>query len=148
MKITSLNEQVFIQNVIPPESGVTTQTSPSSYIDVKDFERFVFLISAGALGASATVDAQVVQATDSSGTGSKNITGAAITQLTDTDDDKFVTIEVQSDQLDIANDFDHVSLTLTVANTADLEVIFMGLNARHVPVTQPSGYDEAVQVAG
>ena len=148
MKITALNEQVYIQVVLAPESGPTTATLPASYIDVTNFERFAFVISAGALGASATVDAQVVQATAAAGTGSKNITGAAMTQFTDTDDDTFVTIEVQSDQLDIANDFRYVAITVTIANTADLEVLFLGLNPRHVPVTQPAAYGEAVQVAG
>ena len=148
MKLTSLNEQVYIQSVLPPESGPTTATVPTTYIDVTDFERFAFLISAGALGASATVAAQVVQATAAAGTGSKVITGAAMTAFADDDDDQFVTIEVQSDQLDIANGFRYVAITVTIANTADLEVLFLGLNPRHVPVTQPDAYIEAVQVAG
>lgn len=145
MKIRSFKEQVYVQQVSPP-AVTTTATVPASYIDVTNFERFVFLISAGALGTSATVDAQVVQATAAAGTGSKNITGAAITQLTDTDDNKWVAVEVQSDQLDIANDFRYVAITVTVANTATLEVLFIGLNPRRVPVTA-SG-DEVVQVAG
>lgn len=145
--IREFDEQIYVQSVIPPESGVTTQTAPATYIDVANFERFVFLISAGALGTGATVDAQVVQATTAAGAGSKNITGAAITQLTATDDDKFVTIEVLREKLDIANDFRYVSLTVTVANTADLEVIFLGLNPRHTPVTQPAAYAEKVQIA-
>jgi hypothetical protein len=145
MKITSLNEQVYIQQVSPP-AVTTTATVPASYIDVTDFERFAFLISVGDVGVGGTVDAQVVQATAAAGTGSKNITGAVATQLVAADDNVYVVIEVQSDQLDIANDFRYVAITVTVAATVSLEVLFLGLNPRHVPVT--SNADEYVQVAG
>lgn len=145
MKITDWGEQVYVETVVNPEVTVTG-TVPAVYIDVADYERFVFLIHHGA--TDGNLDAQVVQATDSAGTGSKNITGAAITQLGATDDDKQVSIEVQSDQLDIANAFGFVAITLTISGITTMAATFIGLNTRHTPVTQPTVYEEQIQVAG
>jgi len=149
MKLTAFNEQVYLDQLVGPVIGATG-TVPASYVDAGLYERFVILIGAGDMGTSGTIDAQVVQATAAAGTGSKNITGAAITQLvTATDDDSFVTIEVQSDQLDLANGFNHVSVTITIGGAAcNVVAYFLGLNPRSVPVTQPATYLEAVQVAG
>ncbi len=145
MKIRSFNEQVYKQ-VISNPATIATGTLPASYIDVSNFERFVINIAYGA--SDGVFDAQVVQATAAAGTGSKNITGAAITQLSATDDNKQVTIEVQTDQLDIANGFRYVAVTFTAAGTTTGYAELLGFSPRHVPVTQPAAYAEAVQVAG
>jgi hypothetical protein len=47
---------------------------------MKDAKRLMAIIL-GVLGAAATVDAKLQQATDTSGTGAKDISGKAITQL-------------------------------------------------------------------
>lgn len=149
MKLKSFNEQVYLDQLVGPVIGATG-TVPASYVDMGLYERFVILIGVGDMGTSGTLDAQVVQATAAAGTGSKNITGAAITQLvTATDDDEFVTIEVSADQLDIANSFSHVSVTITIGGAAcNMVAYIMGFNPRSVPVTQPAAYSEAVQLAG
>jgi hypothetical protein len=87
----------------------------SDYIDASKFENFMAVVSVGALGNGATVDAKLRQATDSSGTGVKDITGKAATQLTDagTDDNKQVIINVSASELDIANSFTHIVLSVT-----------------------------------
>lgn len=143
--LRNFEDDIFVQVVSVP-AAITTATLPATYIDVSQYDRFVFLISLGA--TNNTVDAQVVQATAAAGTGSKNITGAAITQLDGNDDNKFVTIEVDTQRLDIANDFRYVAVTVTVAGTTTAEVLFFGLNARSRPITKVSAWDEAVVVAG
>lgn len=150
MRLKSFNEQVYLAQLIDPDGTAATATVPSSYIDMGLYERGVFVISAGDLGTSGTIDAQVKQATAAAGTGSKAITGAAITQLvTATDDNEYVTIEVAADQLDIANGFTHVAVTITIGGAAVfMSAYFLGFTPRSVPVTQPAAYSEAIQVAG
>ena len=90
-----------------------------------------------------------MQATDGAGTGSKNVTGAVITQLGATDDNKQVLVEVQTNKLDINNDFHFVAITLTEAgSTAQLaDAWFIGVN-ESAPVTQHTDVAETVFVGG
>jgi len=138
-------EQIYEQLVAGP-AVVSTSTVPASYIDVSGFERFQFKINMGA--TDGTLDAQVKQATAAAGTGSKNITGAAITQLSATDDNKQAIIEVQTSKLDINNDFRYVAITLTASGTTTLSCEFRGLNPDKAPVTQPAAFVEQVFVGG
>lgn len=88
---------------------------------------------AGTLGSSATLDAKLIQATDPSGTSSKDTTGKSITQLTQagTDSDKQAVINCGGDDLDAANNFTHVALLLTVGTaTSYAGAVLLGLDPR------------------
>lgn len=116
----------------------------SAWVPVSEYARIVALVDAGALGASATVDAKLEQATDSSGTGAKDITGKALTQLADgADDNSNHVIECRASELDKANSFDHVRLTITVATAASLvSGVVLGCEPIHKPTVH--GFDQAV----
>ena len=120
---------------------VTTGTS--AYKSVQDCKRFLARLAYGA--SDGVFDMKVVQATDSSGTGSKNITGAAITQLSATADNKQAEIEVDVDALD--EGFTHVAVTITVAGTTTAFVELLKLMNKK-PVTQPTALTETVLVTG
>lgn len=145
----TLQEQLYFQKVLDPVDNTSAgaATVPSSYIDVSDMDRFAFLLSIGNM--TGTLDAQVVQATAAAGTGSKNITGAVITQLGASDDNKQVLVEVEVAKLDINNDFRYVAITLTEASsTAQLaDAWFIGV-PKSAPVTQHADIDETVFVGG
>lgn len=121
------------------DPDVTAAGSVSTgWVDAADFEMFTAMVMAGALGSSATVDAKIEQATDSSGTGAKDVAGKAITQLTEagSDDDKQAFIEVCGEDLDVDNDFNHIRLTVTVAvATSDVGGALFGINARYGPAS-------------
>ena len=96
------------------------------------------IVFAGTLGTSATVDAKFEQATDASGTGAKDVTGSAITQLTEagTDSDKQAVINLSQESLDIANSFTHVRLSVTVAvATSDIGAVVLGLSPSYGPAS-------------
>jgi len=94
---------------------------------------------AGTLGSSATLAAKLEQASDSGGTGAKDITGAAITTMTQAGTDQSDTqavINCRAEQLDLANGFSHVRLSMTVAvATSDAAGILLGGNARYGPAS-------------
>lgn len=116
----------------------TAAAYSSDWVDMATFESIMAVVMAGTLGTSATLDAKLQQATDGSGTGVKDITGKAITQLTEagTDSDKQAIINCRSDELDVNNGFTHVRLTMTVAvATSDAGAIVLGLDPRYGPAS-------------
>lgn len=143
------SEQVAVVGRIDPDAtGASTVTS--GWIAVEDFYNFAAIVQTGTLGTSATVDAKLEQATDSSGTSAKDITGKAITQLTQagTDQsDKEAIINLKADEVDLANDFTHFRLSVTVGTaTSDLGAIVLGVNPRYAPASDNdiAGVDEIV----
>lgn len=139
----------MIGNILPSEAcavlgtidpdAYSAATTVSDYADMSKFERVMIILSVGTMAATATLDAVVQQATDSSGTGAKNLTTSkAITQLTQagTDSDKQVVINIMADDLDLDNDFDHVALSVTGATAAsDYGVLILGFNPRNMPAS-------------
>lgn len=126
------SENAGIVGTIDPDVTVASAVS-SGWIDASKFQQYMAVVMAGTLGTSATVDAKLEQATDSSGTAVKDVTGKAITQLTEagTDSDKQAIINLRPSELDVANSFNHFRLTVTVAvATSDIGAVVMGLNAR------------------
>jgi hypothetical protein len=93
------------------------------------FYNFLALVDSGVLGSSGTLDAKIQQASDSSGTGAKDVTGKAITQIVA--NNKQALIDVKQEDLDINNGFSFIRLTMTVG-TATSEVFgaLFGLDPR------------------
>lgn len=131
------SEQAAIVGVIDPDANAAA-TYLTAYVPAKDFMQFMAIVLAGTLGASATLDAKIVQATDSAGTASKDVTGLAITQLTQagTDSDKQAIINVRQDDLDINNGFTHLALSMTVGVAAsDAGGVLLGFGPRFGPAS-------------
>ncbi|MBI1405701.1 MAG: hypothetical protein GC145_06200 [Caulobacter sp.] len=114
------SQRAAIVGVIDPQSATTVKTC--GWIAAADFLNFMAIINVGALSASATVDGKLQQATDSSGTGVKDVTDSDITQLTKagSDDNKQVVINLKQEDLDFANGFTHFRLSITPATAAAL----------------------------
>ena len=140
------SDRARVMATIDPDVTAAS-TVVSDYVAMAQLQSIMAIVMAGTLGSSATLDAKLVQATDSSGTGAKDITGKAITQLTEagTDSDKQAVINCRADELDTANDFTHVALSLTVAvATSDAAGIILGFDARYEPATDLASVDEIV----
>jgi hypothetical protein len=103
-------------------------------------------LSIGAITGSGTVDAKIQQASDSGGTGAKDVTGAAMTQIVGSaNSNKQVTLEVRPAQLDVANNFTHVRLTVTTAVAASIiSAILQGVGAKYQPQSQAASVVESV----
>jgi hypothetical protein len=148
MKTLPPSDRVAVVGVIDPDAnGAATYTT--DWISMSDFQSLMGVVMAGTLGASATLDAKFEQASDSSGTGAKDVTSAAITQLTQagTDSDKQAVINLNAEDLDLANEFTHARLSMTVGTaTSDCSAIVLGLDARYAPASDndASTVDEIV----
>jgi hypothetical protein len=139
------SNRAVLAALIKPDAH-TAGAKRSGWVDMSVFENIQAIVCAGTLGASATLDAKLEQATNESGGSAKDITGKAITQLTKagSQDDMQAIINCRSDELDTNNGFTHVRLTMTVGTaTSDAGAVILGHDARY----QPAEISGAVEIA-
>ncbi|MCA9940551.1 MAG: hypothetical protein KC418_18060 [Anaerolineales bacterium] len=135
--LNTLGEDLYIRVLEPGKDVLAAAKYPASgsFIDVADFERFGFYAALDTLADA--VDLKVQQATAVDGT-PKDITSAAKTDIADTDDGTEVLIEVQTDHLDINNDYRYVTLDVSgISGNNYAALIFFGV-PKSKPVTQPT----------
>lgn len=106
----------------PASQGVGSATS--GWVSVADFMKILAIVQVGTFGASATVDANLQQATNSSGANAKAIPIAsgnlAITTLAAGTNNLQAELNLDAQQLDVNNGFSFVQLTITVGVAASL----------------------------
>jgi hypothetical protein len=126
------SQRVGVVGAISPLSQAAG-TVNSGWMDVTTFHNFMAVLKTGVLGASATVDAKLQQATDNSGTGAKDIAGKAITQLVKaSNDNDQVTIDLKQEDTDFNNGFKFFRLSVTVGTAASLvDATILGFDARY-----------------
>jgi hypothetical protein len=138
MKANRPTDLVAVVDVIDPDATAAGAVN-GSWVSAADFSSFMAIVMAGTLGASATLDFKIEQATDASGTGAKDITGKAVTQITQggtNQSDTQAIVEFCGEDLDVDNDFTHVRMVMTVgAATSDAGAVLMGLDARYGPAS-------------
>ena len=104
------SELLTILATIDPVSQAAG-TVTTGWINIANHHALVAVIQTGALGTSATLDAKLQQALDSSGTSAKDITGKALTQIVKaTGDNKQALINVKPEELDTVNGFGFVRI--------------------------------------
>ena len=128
------SELLTILATIDPVSQAAG-TVTTGWLNVANHHALVAIIQTGALGTSATLDAKLQQAMDSSGTSAKDITGKALTQIVKaTGDNKQALINVKPEELDTVNGFGFVRLSLTVGVAASLaSAQVLGVSPRFAP---------------
>ena len=106
-----------IGGISPRSAAIGTVTTP--WLDMQSLFTVMVLLSIGAFGANATVDAQLEQATDATGAGAKPIPGSQITQLVAAGgDDRQAQIDLRQEDFDKNAGFRFFRLTLTVGGAA------------------------------
>lgn len=130
------SDAAAVLGVIGPVSQGAGAVS-TAWISASQFAAFGAVIKTGVLGASATLDAKIEQATTSGGAGVKDIVGKAITQIVKaTGDNKQVVINVREEDFDLAGDYSWFRLTLTVGVAASLiDATVFGYAGRYEPAS-------------
>lgn len=133
-----LNELLAILDYLAPVSQAAGTVTTPNWIYVGNLaDQLQAEIDVGVMGASATVNAQVNQATSSGGAGSKIITGKSLTQLTQTPTNNsgtVNTIDFRCQDLDTNNGFCYVQISITVATAAVLLAATLRGSGRFEPV--------------
>ena len=135
-----LSEAVAVVACIDPDA-YTTGAQTSDWIDMADFERVMFIVQAGSLGSSATLNFKVQQSAAANGANPADITGKEITELTEagTDSDKQAIVEVAAAEL--TDGYRYIAGVMTVGTaTSDAGVIAIAANPNYGPA---SDYDLA-----
>jgi len=121
-------------------------THVSDWVLMENYHRAWFFLNLGAMGAAATVDAGIEQASSATGTGAKAITGKVLTQLTQAgaDNNSLACIELQTEELDVNGGFEYIRFYVTIA-VADCSYSanLFGTNSRYKPVPT-TAWDEII----
>lgn len=130
------SELLAILATLDPSNQAAGATT-TGWISVANHHGFLAVIQTGVLGTGATVDAKLQQAQDVSGTGAKDISGKAITQIVKaTGDNKQALINVKPEDLDTVNGFGFVRLSVTVGVAASQTAAqVLGINGRELPAS-------------
>lgn len=121
-------------------------THLTSYVSLANYHRAVVVLDVGDMQSTATLDCKIRQATDTSGTGVKDVTDKAITQLTQAggDGNQLLCIELQTEELDVDGGFDCITVSITIANAnVEYSVIIYGIEPRYMP-TATTNWEEIV----
>jgi hypothetical protein len=129
-----LAEEVALLATIDPATISFGTPVLSDAIDCSKWGELMAVVSAGTLGASATLDAKFVSDPASGGSYS-DVTGGAITQMTKagSDDNKQAIMSIKTDRLADTHRYVKVSLLVGVANSAAAVHVF-GAKPRYQPV--------------
>ncbi|WP_186056818.1 hypothetical protein [Burkholderia gladioli] len=141
-------EQVAILGAIAPSSQAAGAAT-TGWISMAAFNKALAVIQSGTLGTSATIDAKLQQATSSAGAGAKDIAGKAITQLTGAPGANVqVEINLDAQELDVANGFSFVQLSVTVGTAASgTAALLFGFVPRFAPASD-SNATTVAQIVG
>jgi hypothetical protein len=136
------SQQLALAAYIKPQAQTAGALS-SGYVDASKYKWLYALFALGTPGSSGTLDGKLQQASDSGGTGLKDISGAAIAQLAA---EGIAVVEVDTSKLDINNGFRYVKAVATVATATSPTVCFLfGTNERWEPAS--GGNDSHVVAA-
>ncbi len=119
----------------------------SGWVSMRDYHKAVAIVNVGAIAANGLLDAKLIQATygDAAGAvGVKDITGKAITTLTDADDNVIAVIELDSSELDVNNEYDYINLQVNTGGNA--AVLCSALLIRYQPRFKEVGTDNLQEV--
>lgn len=134
----TLFENVLFNPDIDPDA-YTAAAYNGDWISMENFEEATFVAWAGTLGSSATLDMKVQEATDSSGSDAADISGKAITQMTQAGTDESDTtqsVKVRATEMDQNNDFTHLRMVLTIGTaTSDAAGFSLRSQPHRAPVT-------------
>jgi hypothetical protein len=139
------SDKIAVGAVLDPVSQAAA-TVTTGWVSMQTAENLLAFLQVGAFGASATVDAKLQQAQDGTGTGVKDISGKAITQmLAAGGNNKQVMLNVRSEELDVPNGFCFVRLSVTVGTAATLiAATVFAMDGRYQPIAQPASVTQTI----
>jgi len=126
------SEQLSILATLDPGNQAAGVVS-TGWVALNTHHGLLALVQTGALATGSTVDAKLQQALDTSGTGARDVTGKAITQLTQASNgaNRQALINLRPEELDVNNGFAFVRLVVTVATAAaNTSAQLLGVNPR------------------
>jgi hypothetical protein len=136
------SEQHAIAATIDPQA-LNDASATSDWVDMATYNRVTFIVSIG--DTDATVDAKLQSGTTSAGGTTADIPDKAIAQLTATDDDSQVVLEISADEMPTDTGYCAVVVTGGAGTSGALvSAVGIGTVARNEPVTHLASVAEVV----
>lgn len=145
MGIANASERVALLGGINPQL-LDDASATSDWVPMKNFDRVLVIVRVGA--TDTTVDAKLQGATSAAGAGAADLSGKAITQLSGTDDNKAVLLEVKAEELSATQT--HVAVVVTAgdgATGAYVHAEILGFDPRYMDAANFDSADVAQIVA-
>jgi len=117
-------------------ADIVTPYTPTRYVAAARFRLFSIFVGIDAVAATKTVTIQPKQATDASGTGSKNLgTAIVVTAPGGGWTNKELAVDFDINALDDANGFDFIGFTISSNNTSatPARAVLVGADSRFRP---------------
>ena len=130
------SEKVAVVGTVDPDANATG-AFPTDWIAINDYQQVMFVVMAGILVSTCTLDFFVQEADDSTGGNAATLASGdlTITQMTTADNDEQTIVNVDSEML--SNTFTHIRGVLQVTTqTGDSAVIALGLLPREGPANK------------
>ena len=130
------SEKVAVVGTVDPDANATG-AFPTDWIAIDDYQQVMFVVMAGILVSTCTLDFFVQEADDSTGGNAATLASGTltITQMTTADNDEQTIVNVDSEML--SNTFTHIRGVLQVTTqTGDSAVIALGLLPRDGPANK------------
>ncbi|WP_289144990.1 hypothetical protein [uncultured Sphingobium sp.] len=127
----NLSSRIALLGGISPRAAAVGSVS-TPWLDMQMLFTVMALISIGAFGANATIDAQIEQATDGNGADAKPVPGSQITQLLAVGgNDRQAQIDLRQEDFDRNAGFRFFRLTVTVGGAGtQLAALILGTDFR------------------
>ncbi|MFO0845881.1 MAG: hypothetical protein U0797_26450 [Gemmataceae bacterium] len=133
-------ERVAVVGTIDPQNG-NNSTLSTDYVDMSKFAEALFVFQLGAV--DNTVDCLVRESTTTSDGGGQTLSGKSATQLTSSDDNKQVVINVKAEELSIGYRYLRGRMAVGNGTTNMVSCVALGL----VPRFGPASDDDLADVA-
>jgi hypothetical protein len=121
--------------------SIGQSTITTTYANMANYDLLVGVLSGSALASGSTLTLKAYQASTSTGSGSKTVTGATATVVGGTASTFALVCQVRGQDLDAGNGFQYVSFLGTTNNGSGVElgiVTLIGGRARYKQSTVPS----------
>jgi hypothetical protein len=140
MMTAYITEENAIAAAIDPQA-LDNGSLTSDWVDMRLYNRVAFVVNVGA--TDTTVDAKLQSATASNGTGAADIDGKAVTQLSASDDNQQVVLEIAAEEMPADTGYCAVVVTAGDGTTGALvSAVGVGAVPRYAPVTHAASVAE------
>jgi hypothetical protein len=107
----------------------------TGYVDLANYARAVIIIHCGVIGGDVDVD--IEEATSSAGAGAQSFDsgGKDVVKTATTDNNTVTVIEINSDELDLADGYHYLNVEATPASAGIFAVEIWGVAPAYAPVS-------------
>lgn len=140
-----MSEKLPLVATIDPDANATGAFS-TDYVDLQSFRKAMFVVLAGVIASSGTLDFKLQEATSSTGAGAQDITGKSITQMATGDNDKQAIVNVNVEELSSGYRYVKGVMTLTAAG-ADAGAVAFAAHGRFTDAATSTSAGDLATVA-